>query len=336
MKLKQMAFCRMLTLGMFMTGGIAWAQTTLDSARKEGHVVFYASMETQSAQKTTAGFEKKYPFIKVDAVRIGSEKMATRLIAEAQARKVTADVVHQSSFDFHGVLQKGLFDSYHSPERGAFPAEYRDDKGFWLLNSATLNVIAYNTRRFPGLQTPRSFWELTEAKWKGQLIMDENESKWMAGMMSYFGEAKALELMRKLADQEIQFRTGHSLIHTMVAAGERPVAVVAFANGVDRLKKEGAPIEWVAAEPVIGLTFGVGLVKGAPHPAAARLFIDFLLSREGQEIIGTAGYFVPRVDVSSPILKEAPPTTKVIPLPMTLAIRYNEYFQLYRKIMRLH
>jgi iron(III) transport system substrate-binding protein len=287
----------MLTLGMFMTGGIAWAQTTLDSARKEGHVVFYASMETQSAQKITAGFEKKYPFIKVDAVRIGSEKMATRLIAEAQARKVTADVVHQSSFDFHGVLQKGLFDSYHSPERGAFPAEYRDDKGFWLLNSATLNVIAYNTRRFPGLQTPRSFWELTEAKWKGQLIMDENESKWMAGMMSYFGEAKALELM---------------------------------------LKKEGAPIEWVAAEPVIGLTFGVGLVKGAPHPAAARLFIDFLLSREGQEIIGTAGYFVPRVDVSSPILKEAPPTTKVIPLPMTLAIRYNEYFQLYRKIMRLH
>ena len=61
-----------------------------------------------------AGFEKKYPFVKVDATRIGSERMATRLIAEAQARKVRADVVHQSAFDFYGVLQKGLFDSYLS------------------------------------------------------------------------------------------------------------------------------------------------------------------------------------------------------------------------------
>src|SRR5688572_19151831 len=135
MKLKSKAVWGVLILCIFLKGKIAWGQATLEAARKEGHVVFYASMETQSAQKLTAGFEKKYSFLKVDAVRIGSEKMATRLIAEAQARKFTADVVHQSSFDFHGVLQKGLFDSYHSPERAAFPAEYRDDKGFWILNS---------------------------------------------------------------------------------------------------------------------------------------------------------------------------------------------------------
>ena len=105
MKLKSKTVCRIVVLWIFLTGEIAWGQAPLDAARKEGHVVFYASMETQSAQKLTAGFEKKYPFIKVDAVRIGSEKMATRMIAEAQARKFTADVVHQSSFDFHGVLQ---------------------------------------------------------------------------------------------------------------------------------------------------------------------------------------------------------------------------------------
>ena len=311
------------------------AQPTLDGARKEAQVVLYASMDAKSAQRLTAAFEKKYPFIKVDAVRIGSEKMATRLVAEAQARKISADVVHQSGFDFYGVLQKGIFDSYHSPERAAFPADYKDDKGLWTLHSATLNVIAYNTRRFPGLPMPKGFWDLTEPKWKGQLIMDENESKWMAGMMTYSGEAKTLDLLRKLAAQDIQFRTGHSLIQTMVAAGERPVAVVAFANGVDRLKKDGAPIDWIAPEPVIGLTFGLGVVKDAPHPSAARLLVDFLLSREGQEILGAAGYFAPRTDVSSPILSEAPPKTKIVPLPMTLASRYNEYFQTYRKVMGL-
>src|SRR6185436_9167140 len=93
------------------------AQSLIDGAKKEGQVVFYASMEAVSAQRITAAFEKKYPFIKVDATRIGSERMATRLVAEAQGRKVRADVVQQSGFDFYGVFQKGLFDSYFSPER---------------------------------------------------------------------------------------------------------------------------------------------------------------------------------------------------------------------------
>jgi len=313
----------------------AGAQALIDGAKKEGQVVFYASMEAPSAQRLVAGFERKYPFLKVEATRIGSERMATRLIAEAQARKVRADVVHQSAFDFYGVLQKGLFDSYLSAERAALPAEYRDDKGLWVMAAATLNVIAYNKKMVSAADAPKSFWDLTAAKWKGQLLMDDNESKWMAGMMQYYGEAKTVELLKMLAAQDIQFRTGHSSIQTLLAAGERAAVVVAFANGVDRLKKEGAPIEWIAPEPVIGLTFGTAVVKDAPHPNAARLFNDFLLSREGQEIIAAAGYFVPRTDVASPILKETPAKTKIVPLPMSLAPRYNEYFQSYRKLMGL-
>jgi iron(III) transport system substrate-binding protein len=292
-------------------------------------------METQSAQRLTAAFEKKYPFIKVDATRIGSERMASRLVAEAQSKQVQADVVSQSGFDFYGLLQKGMFESYVSPERSALPTDYRDDKGLWTIPAATLNVIAYNKRMVADGDVPKSFWDLTHPKWKSQLLMDENESKWMSGMISYYGEAKAMDLMRNLARQAIQFRTGHSLLQTLLAAGERPVVVVAFANGVDRLKKDGAPVEWVAAEPVIGLTFGLGLVKSAPHPNTARLFIDFMLSRDGQEALALSGYFVPRSDVPSGILKEAPAGTKIVPLPMNLAPRYNEYFQTYRKVMGL-
>ncbi len=322
-------------LWLLLIPGWLHAQPIMDSAKKEGRVVFYASMETQSAQRLVAAFEKKYPFIKVDATRIGSERMAMRLVAEAQAHKVLADVVNQSAFDFYGVLQKGIFESYHSPESAALPPEYKDEKGLWSINSATLNVIGYNTKLVPPANIPKSFWDLTDPRWKGLLIMDENESKWMAGMMSYYGEAKVMELLRKLAEQNIQFRTGHTLIQTLVAAGERPIAAVAFANGVDRLKKDGAPIDWVAADPIIALTFGLALVKEAPHPNAARLFIDFILSREGQEILASVGYYAPRTDVVSPLMKQAPPKIKVIPLPMTMASRYDEYFQLYRKVMGL-
>jgi iron(III) transport system substrate-binding protein len=326
----------------FVAVGFVWlvlipgwirAQSIIDGAKKEGRVVFYASMEAQSAQRLVAQFEKKYPFIKVDATRIGSERMATRLVAEAQGHKVQADVVNQSGFDFYGVLQKGIFESYHSSERAALPPEYKDEHGLWTINSATLNVIGYNTKLVPAAFIPKSFWDLADPKWKGQLLMDENESKWMAGMMTYYGEAKVMELLRRLATQEIQFRVGHTLIQTLAAAGERPIVAVAFANGVERLKKDGAPIDWVAADPIIGLTFGLGLVKDAPHPNAARLFIDFLLSREGQEILAAVGYYAPRTDVVSPLMKQAPPKMKVVPLSMRLAARYNEYFQTYRKVM---
>ncbi|HEY7317445.1 MAG TPA: extracellular solute-binding protein [Candidatus Binatia bacterium] len=318
-----------------LVGGPSYAQSIIDGAKKDGRVVFYASMEAQSAQRLVAQFEKKYPFIKVDAIRIGSERMATRLIAEAQGHKVQADVVNQSGFDFYGVLQKGIFESYPSPERASLPPEYKDEHGLWTINSATLNVIGYNTKLVPAAMVPKSFWDLADPKWKGQLLMDENESKWMAGMITYYGEAKVMELLRRLATQEIQFRVGHTLIQTLAAAGERPIVVVAFANGVERLKKDGAPIDWVAVDPIIGLTFGLGLVKDAPHPNAARLFIDFLLSREGQEILAAVGYYAPRTDVVSPLMKQAPPQMKVVPLPMSLATRYNEYFQTYRKVMGL-
>jgi iron(III) transport system substrate-binding protein len=259
--------------------------------------------------------------------------MATRLIAEAQSRNVQADVVHQSAFDFYGGLQKGLFDIHNSPERAALPAEYRDEKGYWTINSGTLNVIGYHKHQVPAADVPKSFWDLTDPKWKGQLLMDENESKWMAGIINYYGEAKAMELLRKLAGQQIQFRAGHSLIQTLVAAGERPIAAVAFANGVERLKKAGAPIDWVAADPIIALTFGLALVKDAPHPNAGKLFIDFILSKEGQQAMADAGYYSPRPDVSSPVMKQVPAKMKVIPLPMSMASRYNDYFQLYRKTM---
>ena len=316
--------------------GKVWGEDILENAKKEGQVVFYASMEIQASQRLTALFEKKYPFMKAIVTRIGSEKMAPRLIAEAQAKQVRADVVHQSGFDFYGVLQKGIFESYNSPERSAFPPEFKDEKGYWVTDSATLNVFGYNTRQVAPADLPKSFRDLTDPKWKDRLLMDENESKWMAGMITYHGEAATIDLLRKLADQGIQFRPGHSLIATLLAAGERPATVVAFANGVERLKKEGAPIDWIALEPLIGLTFGFGLVKNGPHPNAGKLFVDFLLSREGQQAFAAADYYSARKDVQSPIMKQVPRSLKVIPLSMELAKRYNEYFQTYRRVMELN
>lgn len=314
---------------------MACADDILENSKREGQVVFYASMEVQVSQRLASLFEQKYPFLKVVLTRIGSEIMATRLVTEAQAKQVKADVVHQSGFDFYGVLQKGIFESYASPNRAAFPADFKDDKGYWVVDSTTLNVFAYNTRLVAARELPKSFHDLTDPQWKDRLLMDENESKWMAGMISYYGETKTMELLRKLAGQGIQFRAGHSLIETLIVAGDRPATVVAFANGVERLKQQSAPVDWIALEPIMGLTFALGLVKNGPHPNAGKLFVDFLLSQEGQQAYAAADYYAARKDVQSPIMKQIPPPLKVIPISMDLAKRYNEYFQTYRKVMGL-
>ena len=108
----------------------AMAQQTLDAARKEGQVVFYASMEAQSAQQLGAAFEKKYPPIKVETVRIGSEKMTTRLIAEAQARKMSVDVVHHRRSIFMVCSRKGFSIAIFLPSVALFRPTTETTKGF--------------------------------------------------------------------------------------------------------------------------------------------------------------------------------------------------------------
>lgn len=328
-------FSLVVSGSLLLTPAKILAEPILDAAKKEGQVVFYTALQLPVAQRLAALFEKKYPFIKVGATRIGSEKMAARLVSEAQAKNVRADVVHQSGFDLYGVFQKGVFEAYDSPERAGFPSDFKDERGYWVIHATTLNVIGYNTRRVASGDVPKSFSDLTHPKWKGQMLIDQNESKWMAGMIQYFGESKAMELMRKLADQDLQFRNGHTLIATLIAAGERPIGVVTYANSVDGLKTKGAPIDWIAVEPLIGLATGVALVKDAPHPNAAKLFLDFLLSREGQEVMAAEGYFSARRDVESPIVRQVSKSLKVLPLSMTLAQRYDAHFALYRKVMKL-
>lgn len=316
--------------------GEGWGDPILEGAKKEGQVSYSTPIELPISTTLGALFEKKYPFIKVSVTRLGSEKAATRLISEARAGKVSVDVVTQSGFDFYGVLQKGIFERYDSPERTAFSAEYKDDQGYWVTHTGILNVISYNTSLVRPAEVPKSFWDLTDPKWKGKIIIDENESKWMAGMIRYYGEAKVMDLMRKLAAQNLQFRAGHPVIENMVAAGEFAIGAVDFASGVEMKKKQGGPIDWVGAEPIIVLALSLALVKDTPHPNAGKLFIDFLLSREGQQVLATDGYYYsPRKDVQSPIMKQVSPQMKVIPLPMDLAKRYNEYFQMYRKVMGL-
>jgi iron(III) transport system substrate-binding protein len=338
MKMRTFAFLLCGFALHFTTNSIAFgAQDTavIEGAKKEGQLVFYGTMELTIAKKLASLFEKKYPFIKTNVIRLGSERLAARITTEGQAKSVQADVISESEMDFYGLFKKGLTDRYDSPQREAFKSEYKDDKGFWTIGSETLSVLAYNTNLVKTGDIPRNWLELTSPKWKGKVMMDENESKWMGGLMTVWREEPTLDFLRKMAEQDVKTIGGHSQMHTLLAAGEASVMVAALVHGLEQKRREGAPVDWIAVEPLISRQFALAMTKGAPHPNAARLYIDFFLSKEAQQEIANYGYTTGRKDVDSYVLKRLPKTVKIVPVRPEMGERYNEYFKLYRKVMKL-
>jgi iron(III) transport system substrate-binding protein len=322
----------------FPTGRVALAAqdpTVIEGAKKEGQMVFYGTMELTVSKKLATMFEKKYPFIKTNIIRLGSERLAARVTTEAQAKSVQADVISESEMDFYALFKKGFIERYDSPEREAFKSEYRDDKGYWTIGSETLSVLAYNTNLVKAAEVPKNWLELTSPKWKGKVMMDENESKWMGGLMTVWREEPTMDFLRKMAEQDIKVIGGHSQMHTLLAAGEGSVMVAALVHGLEQKRREGAPVDWVAIEPLISRQFALAMTRGAPHPNAGKLYVDFLLSKEAQQELANYGYTTGRKDVDSYVLKRLPKSMKIVPVRPEMGERYNEYFKLYRKLMKI-
>jgi iron(III) transport system substrate-binding protein len=140
----------------------------------------------------------------------------------------------------------------------------------------TVFIIAYNTNAVKKADAPKSFAELSDPKWKGKLGIESDDDNWLMTMSAALGGDR---LFRDIvAKNGISVRKGHALLATLIASGEVPVALDAYYDEIGSLKKSGAPVEMVLASPVVSMPTAVGVLKRAPHPYAAVLFSDFLLS----------------------------------------------------------
>ena len=137
--------------------------------------------------------------------------------------------------------------------------------------------------------------------------------------------------MQNLADQNLSFREGHTLMAQLLAAGEHKIGISLYAPRIEDLKSKGAPAEWVRTDPVIGFLYLVGIADRAPHPNAARLFLDFALSREGQMEISRSHFISMRTDVKPdpPGLVEG---VHIRPSNLELARDYDRYYKDFQRI----
>src|SRR5262245_7473916 len=261
----------------------------LEAAQKEGSVVFYTSMDAGDARTLTEAFQKKYPAIKPDFFRAGREAVFSRFALEQKAGRFVTDVVSVGEFHMLEMKKQGLITRYLSPEMQAFAPDFKDPQGYWTCVYLTVAVLAYNTNRVKADELPRHYDDLLNPKWKKRMALDANEERWVPGLMQIMGREKAVNFLKALAQQDIYIRRGRSLLTQLLLAGEFDVQIVAYWHEVNRLMHDKAPIGWVGIEPAITGAPQISLITKAPHPNAGRLFIDFVISAEGQAMIAKLG-----------------------------------------------
>lgn len=277
-------------------------QRLIANAKKEGTVTFYSTMTVKDTQALVEAFEKKYG-VKVMSWRGGSEKIVQRALTEARAGRRDVDVIETNGPQMENLYREKLLEEFYSPAFKDIPASAFPKHKQYVADRFAFYVLAYNTKLVKPAEAPNSYADVLDPKWKGKIGIEATDVVWFAAVTKAMGEDKGLAYFRKLAAMKPEMRTSHILMAELVSAGEIPLALTAYNNNVETLKKKGAPIEWKALQPAFGRPSSIGVVKHAPHPHAALLFTDFVLSKEGQEILKNVNRVPASRAVDSPLNK---------------------------------
>lgn len=271
--------------------------TVVEKAKTEGELVWWSTMAQDQSQKVIDAFMKKHPYLKATYWRSGSNGVHNKIMTEARANRHAWDVVTYSTEFVQQLKEKNLIAAYDSTERKEYGQDLRDDKGYWTAIYALPIGLGYNTNLVKKEEVPRSYGELLEAKNRGWKISIDNEGEnLLIGLMKAWGRDKALQYMKKLAKQDLVPGRGNTRRAQAVAAGEFPL-LIGYTHSIEWFKLQGAPIDWVNLEPAVIQINAVMLSAHSAHQNAGKLFIDFMLSKEGQTLLQSFHRVTTRHDV---------------------------------------
>jgi iron(III) transport system substrate-binding protein len=271
----------------------------IEGAKKEGQLTLY---DSHTWFKTyVKEFEKKYPFITVSEWRNDSKNVLRRAIEEFNSGRAIADVIETTSEGMGIMKRDGVFQEFFTPEARHYPDDVKS-KGknglYYLGDRETYNSLGFNTSLVSVNDAPKSLKELLDPKWKGKMSIVSTSTgvRWIGSVLNTMGR----EFLDKMAEQElkVQDMSGAALCG-LVASGEVPLSPTIFDADVIVAKQKGAPIEWRPLDPVVATVGYSGLPAKAPHPYAALLFLDYVHSKEGQQLMMKGGLWSPRPDIGT-------------------------------------
>ena len=259
------------------------------AAKKEGKVVWYSASDVQLAEGLAKAFQAKYPDIRVQVERSGSERVFQRITQEYERRIYAADVIETSDAVHFLIFKKQgmLLPAVPADVAKYWPKEARDADGQYAAYKAHLSVIGYNTRLVKPGDAPKSHKDLLDPKWRGKIVKGHPaySGTILTGMDALL-PILGWEFYEKLGQQRILQVQSSTEPPKKLAQGERPVMADGNEYNLLQLKDSGVPLEAVYAPEGTPLVLSVGgILKNAPNPNAAKLFYAWLYTKEAQQIV---------------------------------------------------
>lgn len=274
----------------------------IEGARKEGELMFYASIPVPDIAVLTETFSKKYG-VKVKAWRGDSESLMARVINEARARRHEVGVMVASSSALEPLSREKLLIELKSPLMADLIPESIAPNREWASVYLNTFVQAYNTKLVDRDRLPKSYRDLLDPYWKGKLAVEAEDYDWFAQVVRGLGEPQGLKLFREIVSTNgISIRRGHSVMNNMVVAGEVALALSAYGFIAEQAKLKGAPIDWFVIPPLLARPTVAGVSRFTPNPHAALLFFDFLIG-EAQPILAGRQFVSPSRNIESPFTR---------------------------------
>jgi len=287
-------------------------QALIDAAKKEGKVVWYTTLiVNQIIRPLKDAFEKKYPGITLQYSRSDDLVTSAKILAEGQAGRVQADI-------FDGIAnmiplqEAGYLTPFTVPNAADYPAEMKAQDGYWIAVIMYVFTPGYNTELLPKAQAPKTFADLLDPKLKGKMAWNGSSMAgsygFVGNVLTSMGDERGMDYLRALAQQKVvNVDASSRAVLDQVIAGEYWINLMTFNHHTVISARKGAPSDWIKLEPAPVTLDVLGLLKDAPHPHAARLLLEYLLSEEGQKEFQKNDYLpaLPSVPAMVPELRPA-------------------------------
>lgn len=275
----------------------------VEAAKKEGKVVVYGSLESDTVAAISKAFQKKTG-IEVDYWRGSATKVMDRALSEYRAGKPLFDTILTNADPMELMWKEKIFAKYESPSASDFPK----DAIHPTLGPRYRNVIigvVYNKSGVKPADAPKSLEDLVNPKYKGKLVMPDptqhtTTTQWLASLHKIMGKEKAEKFIRDLAATKPILVESLLPAAERVTTGETPVAVT-FVKYVYIFGKKGAPLDYVRLGKMLGDGHYIALDNKASHPNAGKAFIDYFIDDESMKIMAEMGEFVNRKGVYPPV-----------------------------------
>ncbi len=270
-------------------------------ARQEGQVTYYTDLIVdQIVRPLATAFEAKYG-IKVSYTRGDSQVNSIKLINEYRAGRVMADVFGLTS-NMEVLIEAGVVRQFTAANAEELPPQYRDPDRYWVSSNLFILTPGLNTSIVPAAQRPKTYDDLLAPYWKDKMVWKMNDMSggpgFIGNVLTSMGEERGMAYLRRLSEQRIKrLNASARAILDQVIAGEYPMALQIFNHHAAISAEKGAPVDWAPLSPATVTPDLLGLTKNAPHPNAGLLFVEFMTSKEGQQIFQKANYLPSRPDV---------------------------------------